>query len=466
MNKQERIKIPRQKMHEQPADVRVTNFSEVPFGYTEEAVKAEASRCIQCGANAPCIKGCPVGINIPAFMAETEKGNFRAALQIIKESNLLPAICGRVCPQESQCQENCTVGKLLKNQEEAVSIGFVERFLGDYGLTIEEELQVLPATGKKVVIVGSGPAGLTTAGELAKLGHEVHIMEALHSPGGVLAYGIPEFRLPKSIVAREVEKLEQLGVKFHYSTIAGRTKTIKQLQTEFDAIFVGSGAGLPVFLNIPGENLLGVYTANEYLTRVNLMKAFKEESRTPIIKGRKVIVVGGGNVAMDAARTARRLGAAVTLVYRRTEAEMPARNEEIHHAKEEGVELCLLHNPVAIHADQDGWVKSMEVLRMELGEPDTSGRRRPLEVKGSEYHLACDVVIVAIGNNPNPLIPEVMPDLKVNKWHGIEVNEETLETSVTGVFAGGDIVLGAATVIKAMEHGKRAAVAIDAYLKK
>lgn len=466
MNKQDRIKIPRQKMHEQPAEIRVTNFSEVPFGYTEEAVKVEASRCIQCGANAPCIKGCPVGINIPAFMAETAKGNFREALQIIKQSNLLPAICGRVCPQESQCQENCTVGKLLKNQGEAVSIGFVERFLGDYGLTIAEKVEIAPSTGKKVVVVGSGPAGLTTAGELAKLGHEVHIMEALHSPGGVLAYGIPEFRLPKSIVAREVEKLELLGVKFHYSTIAGRTKTIIQLQTDYDAIFIGSGAGLPVFLNIPGENLLGVYTANEYLTRVNLMKAFKEDSRTPIIKGKKVIVVGGGNVAMDSARTARRLGAAVTMVYRRTEAEMPARNEEIHHAKEEGVELCLLHNPVAIHADKDGWVESMEVLRMELGEPDASGRRRPLEIKDSEYRLSCDVVIVAIGNNPNPLMPEVMPDLKVNKWHGIEVNEETLETSVAGVFAGGDIVLGAATVIKAMAHGKRAAVAIDAYLKR
>ncbi len=468
LTKKDRLQIPQQKMKEQDPKERIRNVKEVPFGYDEESAKAEAARCLQCGPNAPCTKGCPVNINISEVMKATAEGDFRKAISIVKENNLLPGICGRVCPQEEQCQKNCTVGKVHKDPCKSVSIGNVERFLADWerNNTSSDEAKPSESTGFKVSVVGSGPAGLTVAGELARKGHEVHVFEALHGPGGVLAYGIPEFRLPKEIVKREVENLQKMGVEFHYNFVIGRTITMDEMRKDFDAIFVGTGAGLPRFMKIPGENLLGVYSANEYLTRCNLMKAYRfPENDTPILKAKKVAVVGGGNVAMDSARTALRLGAEkVMMIYRRGKDEMPARGEEIHHAGEEGVEFHTLENPVRIVGDENGWVKGVEVIKMELGEPDASGRRRPSAVEGSEYIKEADAVIIAIGNSPNPLIPQSCPELETEKWGGIITEEESMKTSVKGIFAGGDIVLGAATVIKAMEHGKKAAASIHEYL--
>ena len=468
LTKKERIKLPQQEMPTQSASERIKNIEEVPLGYTPEMAIAEAKRCLQCGPNAPCIKDCPVGINIPGFMAEVAKGNFAEGVKILKSSNLLPGVCGRVCPQEIQCQKNCTLGKILKDPSKSVSIGNVERFLADWereNIKEQEEINIT-LNGKKVGVVGSGPAGLTAAGELARTGYEVHVYEALHSPGGVLAYGIPEFRLPKVIVRDEVRNLERIGVHFHYNFVVGKTMTMEEMIEQYDAIFVGSGAGLPSFLGIPGENLLGTYSANEYLTRCNLMKAFDENSSTPILRGDKVVVVGGGNVAMDSARTALRLGAKeVKLVYRRSEAELPARAEELEHAKEEGLRLCLLENPVEIIGDEKGWVTGVRVVKMKLGEPDASGRRRPIPIEGSEFVEDADIVVIAIGNSPNPLIPASYPAIETNRWGCIVADEATGKTSVEGIFAAGDIVLGAATVIKAMGYAKDAAKSIDAYLK-
>lgn len=449
-------------MPEQPPMVRIKNFHEVPLGFTPELAVREATRCLQC-KKPFCIRGCPVEVDIPGFIRLIKEGDFAAAARKIKETNVLPAISGRVCPQEKQCEVECILGK----KGEPVSIGRLERFCADYERenNLIEVPEAASSTGKKVAVVGSGPAGLTVAGDLARLGHEVTIFEALHKPGGVLVYGIPEFRLPKKIVEEEVNYLEKIGVKIRLNYVIGKTATIHEMLKDFDAVFIGSGAGAPRFLNIKGENLKGVYSANEFLTRSNLMKAYLfPEYDTPIEVGKKVAVIGGGNVAMDSARTAVRLGAdECIVVYRRSRKEMPARIEEIHHAEEEGVKFRLLTNPVKIIGDKNGNVTAMECIKMKLGEPDESGRRRPVPVKGSEFIMKVNTVIVAVGNYPNPLIPDTTPELEVTKW-GTIVADENGKTSMERVYAGGDIVTGAATVISAMGAGKRAAKAIDAYL--
>ena len=450
-------------VREQAPKVRATNFDEVCLGYNADEAMEEASRCINC-KNAKCMQGCPVSINIPAFVHEVKEGNFEKAYQIISESSALPAICGRVCPQESQCEGKCIRG--IKG--EAISIGKLERFVADWA----RENGIRPAApaeknGKKVAVIGSGPSGLTCAGDLAKLGYDVTIFEALHEAGGVLVYGIPEFRLPKlDVVAKEVENVKALGVKIETNVIIGRSITIDELMDEegFEAVFIGSGAGLPMFMGIPGETAKGVFSANEYLTRNNLMKAFREDYDTPIVHGKKVAVVGGGNVAMDAARTALRLGAEVHIVYRRSEAELPARAEEVHHAKEEGIIFDLLTNPTEILVDENDAVAGMKCIRMELGEPDASGRRRPVEIPGSEFVLDVDTVIMSLGTSPNPLMSSTTIGLDVNKRKCIIADEETGKTSKDGVYAGGDAVTGAATVILAMGAGKAAAKGIHEFL--
>ncbi|MEW6189642.1 MAG: NADPH-dependent glutamate synthase [Actinomycetota bacterium] len=456
--------LQRVKMAEQDPRVRITNFDEVALGYTPEQAVQEAKRCLQC-KKFPCIQGCPVEVDIPAFVRLIADGDFIGAIRKIKEKNCLPAICGRVCPQEDQCEKFCTLGR----KNDPLAIGRLERFAADYERA-QGMVEIPPGpkfTGKRVAVIGSGPAGLTVAGDLARLGHEVTIFEGLHKAGGVLVYGIPEFRLPKAIVQAEVDYVRKLGVEIRTSTVIGKLFTIDDLLNNgYDAVFIGTGAGLPLFLGIPGENLNGVYSANEFLTRSNLMKAYLfPEYNTPIKRGKNVAVVGGGNVAMDAARTALRLGAEnVYLVYRRSEAEMPARVEEIERAKEEGVIFKLLTNPTKI-LGKDGWVCGMECLKMELGEPDESGRRRPVPIKGSEFVIDVDVVIIAIGTGANPLIPRSTPGLKLNKRGYIIADEETGRTSREGVYAGGDIVTGAATVILAMGAGRKAATAIDEYLR-
>ncbi|WP_349672945.1 NADPH-dependent glutamate synthase [Lacrimispora sp.] len=450
-------------VREQDPKVRATNFEEVCLGYNEEEAREEASRCIQC-KNPKCVKGCPVSINIPGFIKEVEEGNIEEAAKVIALSSALPAVCGRVCPQESQCEGQCIRG--IKG--EPVSIGKLERFVADWS----REHGIVPeapekTNGKKVAVIGSGPSGLTCAGDLAKLGYEVTIFEALHEPGGVLTYGIPEFRLPKDgVVQPEIDNVRKLGVKIETNVIVGKSVTIDELLDEegFQAVFIGSGAGLPMFMGIPGENANGVFSANEYLTRSNLMKAFRDDYDTPIVAGKKVAVVGGGNVAMDAARTALRLGAEVHVVYRRSEAELPARAEEVHHAKEEGIIFNLLSNPIEILTDEKGWVSGMKCIRMELGEPDASGRRRPVEVKGSEFVIDVDTVIMSLGTSPNPLISNTTRGLDINKRRCIIAEESTGKTSKEGVYAGGDAVTGAATVILAMEAGRAGARGIDEYL--
>ncbi|MBN1349124.1 NADPH-dependent glutamate synthase [candidate division KSB1 bacterium] len=451
-------------MPEQEPAKRVKNFKEVPLGYSEEAAIAEASRCIQC-KHAPCIAGCPVQIDIPAFIKSVQEGNFEQAARKIKEKNFLPSICGRVCPQEDQCEKVCTLA--IKHQP--VAIGRLERFVADYerlsGKT--QKINLPKQTRKKVAIVGAGPAGLTAAGELRKAGHDVTVYEALHTGGGVLVYGIPEFRLPKSILGYEIDFLKQIGVKFSYSHVIGMIETVDELLGHHDAVFIGTGAGLPYFMGIPGENYNGVYSANEYLTRVNLMKAYLfPKWDTPIKKSGRVAVIGGGNVAMDSARTALRLGAEkVHIVYRRSRDEMPARIEEVEHAEQEGIAFNLLQAPIKINADKNGWVSEMTCMKMQLGEPDSSGRRRPIPMKNSEFALQVDTVVIAIGQGPNPLIPSSTPDLEIGKWGNIIAETTTGQTSKKGVFAGGDIVTGGATVILAMGAGKIAARAINEFLK-
>ena len=450
-------------VREQDPKVRATNFDEVCLGYNMEEAMEEASRCINC-KNAKCIQGCPVSINIPAFVKAVKEGKITEAADIIAESSALPAICGRVCPQETQCEGKCIRG--IKG--DPISIGKLERFVADYS----REHGYVPkkpetTNGKKVAIIGSGPAGLTCAGDLAKLGYEVTIFEALHEPGGVLTYGIPEFRLPKDeVVQKEIDNVRKLGVKIECNVVIGKSVTFDQLMEEegFEAVFIGSGAGLPKFMGIPGENAVGVFSANEFLTRNNLMKAFRDDYDTPIFRGTKVAVVGGGNVAMDAARTALRLGATTYIVYRRSEAELPARVEEVHHAKEEGIIFHLLTNPTEILEDEKGWVKGMKCVRMELGEPDASGRRRPVVIPDSEFTLDVDTVIMALGTSPNPLISSTTEGLEINKWKCIVAEETNGQTSKNGVFAGGDAVTGAATVILAMEAGKAGAKGIHEYL--
>jgi len=467
MDAKERLAIPPQPMPEQEPRERIHNQREVPLGYTPEAAMREASRCVRC-KRPFCTEGCPVGIDIPGFLDAVERGDFAEGIRIIKKRNVLPAVCGRVCPQEVQCQLACTVGKFQHDPTKSVGIGKIERFLADWERengVVEIPRKAAP-TGRRIAVVGSGPAGLTVAGDMILLGHSVTVFEALHKPGGVLVYGIPEFRLPKAIVQREADYLKSLGVEFRMSTVVGRTYPMEEVLEDFDAVFVGSGAGLPKFMGVPGENLLGVFSANEYLTRANLMKAYEfPASDTPIYKGRKVITVGGGNVAMDCARTALRMGAERSLiVYRRSEAELPARIEEVHHAREEGVEFHLLQAPLELMGDDRGWVRGMRIEKMGLGEPDSSGRRRPVPIQGSDFVEEVDSVLVAIGNSPNPLIHSSFPQIEVNRWGGIVANEATGQTSVKGVFAGGDIVLGAATVILAMGQGRIAAQAMHAYL--
>lgn len=450
-------------VREQDPKVRATNFEEVCLGYNKEEAMEEAQRCINC-KNAKCIAGCPVAIDIPGFIQEVKEGNIENAAKVIAEASALPAVCGRVCPQESQCEGKCIRG--IKG--EPVSIGKLERFVADWAR--ENDVKPEPAKEKKnrkVAVIGSGPAGLTCAGELAKMGYDVTIFEALHEPGGVLLYGIPEFRLPKkSVVASEIDNVMALGVKIETNVVIGKSTTIDELIDEegFEAVFIGSGAGLPKFMGIPGENANGVFSANEYLTRNNLMKAFDDNYDTPISRGTKVAVVGGGNVAMDAARTALRLGAEVHVVYRRSEEELPARVEEVHHAKEEGIIFDLLTNPLEILTDEDGWVKGMRCIRMELGEPDESGRRRPVVIEGSEFELELDTVIMSLGTSPNPLISSTTQGLEVNKWQCIVADESNGKTTKEGVYAGGDAVTGAATVILAMGAGKDAAKGIDEFL--
>ena len=450
-------------VREQEPAVRAKNFEEVCYGYNKEEAMEEASRCINC-KNAKCVEGCPVSINIPAFIHEVKEGNFEEAYKIIGKSSALPAVCGRVCPQESQCEGKCIRG--IKG--EPVSIGKLERFVADYAL--ENDIKPEKAeccNGHKVAVIGSGPAGLTCAGDLAKLGYDVTVFEALHELGGVLVYGIPEFRLPKiKVVAKEIEKVKELGVKFETNVVIGKSTTIDQLIEDegFEAVFIGSGAGLPKFMGIPGENANGVFSANEYLTRNNLMKAFDPSYDTPIAAGTKVAVIGGGNVAMDAARTALRLGADVHIVYRRSEEELPARVEEVHHAKEEGVIFDLLTNPTEILVDEQGYVKGMKCVKMALGEPDASGRRRPVVVEGSEFEMELDTVIMSLGTSPNPLISSTTEGLEVNKWKCIVADETDGKTTKEGVYAGGDAVTGAATVILAMGAGKAGAKGIHEYL--
>lgn len=450
-------------VREQEPKVRATNFEEVCLGYNKEEAVEEASRCLKC-KNAKCMSGCPVAIDIPGFIKNVEDGKFEEAAKVIAKSSALPAVCGRVCPQESQCEGKCIRG--IKG--EPVSIGKLERFVADWSREngfVPEKPET--TNGKKVAVIGSGPSGLTCAGDLAKMGYEVTIFEALHEPGGVLTYGIPEFRLPKQgVVMPEIENVKKLGVNIETNVIIGKSVTIDELLDEegFDAVFIGSGAGLPMFMGIPGENANGVFSANEYLTRSNLMKAFRDDYDTPLAAGKKVAVVGGGNVAMDAARTALRLGAEVHVVYRRSEAELPARVEEVHHAKEEGIIFDLLTNPTEILTDENGWVKGMTCIRMELGEPDASGRRRPVEIKGSEFTIELDTVIMSLGTSPNPLISSTTKGLETNKRKCIVAEESTGKTSKEGVYAGGDAVTGAATVILAMEAGKAGAKGIDEFL--
>ena len=455
----------RHEMPTQAPEVRAHNFEEVALGYTKDIAIEEASRCLNC-KNQPCVSGCPVNIHIPEFIAQIKEGNFEEAYKIISQTSSLPAVCGRVCPQESQCEGKCIRG--IKG--EAVAIGKLERFVADYALEHNLVKKVeAPKNGIKVAVVGSGPAGLTCAGDLIRAGFDVTIFEALHEAGGVLVYGIPEFRLPKSaVVAKEIENVKSLGVKIETNVVIGKSVTIDELmeQEGFSAVFIGSGAGLPKFMGIPGENSNGVFSANEYLTRSNLMKAFDESAATPIMRGKKVAVVGGGNVAMDAARTALRLGAEVHIVYRRSEEELPARVEEVHHAKEEGIIFDLLTNPTEILADEKGWVTGMKCIRMELGEPDESGRRRPVEVAGSEFVMELDTVIMSLGTSPNPLISSTTEGLETNKWKCIIADEANGKTTKEGVYAGGDAVTGAATVILAMGAGKAAAKGIDEYLSK
>jgi glutamate synthase (NADPH/NADH) small chain len=461
--KEKKPKVPRQKMPEQDPKARAKNFNEVPFGYTAELAQLEASRCLQC-KKPKCIEGCPVEVEIPAFVKLIKEGDFAGAARKLKERNSLPAVCGRVCPQEDQCEKVCVVGK----KDQPVAVGRLERFAADWERTKGEVTipEKAPATGKKVAVVGSGPAGLTLAGDLILKGHEVTIFEALHKTGGVLIYGIPEFRLPKDIVQSEVNYLERLGVKVECNCVIGRIETVDELLKEYDAAFLGLGAGLPQFLNVPGENYCGIYSANEYLTRSNLMKAYLfPKYDTPIARGKNVAVFGAGNVAMDSARTALRLGAdTVRIIYRRSRDEMPARIEEVHHAEEEGVQFYLLTAPTKFLGDDNGWVTGVECLRMELGEPDDSGRRRPVPVKGSEFQLECDMAVVAIGAGANPLLPTQTPGLELNKRGYIVANLETGKTTKPRVWAGGDIVTGSATVILAMGAGRKAANSIHEYL--
>ena len=457
------MSLKKNEMPSQAPDVRNKNFLEVALGYTEEQALDEAQRCLHC-KNKPCVAGCPVGIHIPDFIVKVAEGDFEGAYQIITQSSSLPAVCGRVCPQETQCEQKCVRG--IKG--EPVGIGRLERFVADWHNKNVCEAPQRPApNGHKVAVIGSGPSGLTCAGDLAKKGYAVTVFEALHTAGGVLVYGIPEFRLPKDIVQKEIDGLKALGVDVQTNMVIGRVLSIDELLEQgYEAVFIGSGAGLPRFMNIPGENLKGVYSANEFLTRVNLMKAYQPGSDTPIEHAKRVAVLGGGNVAMDAARCAKRLGAEeVFIVYRRSEKELPARAEEVEHAKEEGIVFHLLNNPTQILGDENGNVKGMECIRMELGEPDASGRRRPVEVPGSQFTLDVDCVIMAIGTSPNPLIKSTTQGLETQKWGGIIVNEETGLTSREGVYAGGDAVTGAATVILAMGAGKTAATAIDEYIQ-
>ncbi|MBO8138012.1 MAG: NADPH-dependent glutamate synthase [Desulfotomaculum sp.] len=458
------VKSTRHEMPTQDPKERRKNFDEVALGYDEETAVAEANRCLNC-KKPKCMEGCPVEVPIPQFIQLIKERNFQGAIKKIKTKNSLPAVCGRVCPQENQCEKHCILGK----KGEPVAIGRLERFVADYELTHgSEPAEKQPPTGKKVAVVGSGPAGLTAAGDLAKMGHQVTVFEALHVAGGVLMYGIPEFRLPKEIVQKEIEKIKDLGVEIKTNYVIGQLESVDELMEQgYDAVFIGTGAGLPYFMNIPGENLNGIYSANEFLTRTNLMKAYKfPEYLTPIRVGKRVAVIGAGNVAMDAARTALRLGAEESIiVYRRTEKEMPARREEIEHAREEGVKFELLTSPVEFHGDEHGNLTSMTCIKFQLGEPDASGRRRPVPVEGSEFEMKVDNVVLALGQGPNPLVPRTTKGLEITKKGNIVAEEETGATSKPGVFAGGDIVTGAATVIMAMGAGKKAARAIDEYLK-
>lgn len=464
--RQKKERIPRQEMPVRKPEERIQDFNEVALGFTEELALTEAKRCLQCPKH-PCMDGCPVSVDIPGFIHLITEGDYIRAAQKIKETNLLPAVCGRVCPQEEQCEQVCVVGKI----DQPVAIGRLERFVADY----EREQgavgipQIAPATGKKVAVVGSGPAGITVAYELLQAGHEVTIYEALHKLGGVLVYGIPEFRLPKAIVAAEIDTIKQMGAEIKLDMLIGKTRTIDQLMEEdgFDAVFIGTGAGLPMFLNLPGENLNGISSANEFLTRVNLMKAYRDDYDTPVKVGKRVSVIGAGNVAMDAARSAKRVGGEdteVSIVYRRARDQMPARAEEIHHAEEEGIIFNLLTNPIRFIGDDKHNVIQMECIKMELGEPDASGRRRPIAIEGSEHVVDTDTVIVALGTTPRKFIAQTTPDLKTSKWGTFLVDEETGETTKKGVFAGGDIVTGSATVIKAMGAGRVAAKSIKEYL--
>ena len=462
LSTKQRLQINRQKMTEQDPLVRNANFGEVNLGLPEKVALLEAERCLLC-KDPKCITGCPVGVNIPRFVELLSQGNLPEAAQCLLNDNALPAVTGRVCPQETQCEIECIRG----NKGLPVAIGYLERYVGDWARTHSDQqsLQVASPSGKKVAVVGSGPGGLTAAGELAKCGHDVTVFEALHKPGGVLVYGIPEFRLPKRIVQEEVGRLERSGVKIVCNTVIGRTYTVPELREQFDAVFIANGAGLPVFMNVPGENYKGVYSANEYLTRVNLMAAYQfPRSDTPVLQGQRIATVGGGNVAMDSARTAKRMGAESSMIiYRRTRKEMPARAEEIHHAEEEGLQFEFLVAPVEVVGNEKKWVTGLKCVRMQLGEPDASGRARPIIIPGSEFVVPCDVVVVAIGTRANPLLTATCPDLKLNKWGNIIVDDNCM-TNLPGVFAGGDIVRGAATVILAMGDGKRAAKAMNEYL--
>lgn len=464
----DRMAIEHQEMPSQDPDVRKHNMDEVALGYSEDIAVLEAQRCLNC-KNKPCMSGCPVSIDIPRFIERIQNRDFKGALSVIQEESILPSICGRVCPQEAQCQKYCTVGKALKDVDKAVAIGRLERFVADYNASDESVPDVKAPTGKRVAVVGSGPASIACAADVRREGHDVVMFEALHKTGGVLSYGIPEFRLPKHLVDKEIKKLEKMGVDIEKNVLIGRTRTIEELKREdgFDAIFIGTGAGLPKFMGIPGENLVGVLSANEYLTRSNLMKAYdKANSHTPEYEGRRVAVLGGGNVAMDAARTALRLGAeTVDIIYRRTRSEMPARKEEIEHAVEEGCSIRMLSQPVEILGDDKGRVRALVIRKCELGEMDASGRRSPVEIEGSDEEIAYDEVIVAIGNASNPLIKLTTPEIEVNRRGNFIVDEETNQTNMEGVYAGGDIVLGAATVILAMGQGRKAAKAINEYLK-